>query len=78
MKDFVALHYAIAHNHLEIAKELVLYGANLVIRNNEGKTPLDVNVATPEMAKYIVAQSLRVRRRNKPLYQVIRSTDGDC
>lgn len=52
----VALHYAARHNDIEAAKILLYAGANKNIRNNSGKTPLDLAIEYhhTEMVKFLM------------------------
>ena len=43
------LHSAARWNHPRIVNELVLYGAQFLITNNEGKTPLDLTKVWPKV-----------------------------
>ena len=47
------LHFAAFHNRLEIAKLLMVYGADLNTRNDDGRLPIDVFGATEEIKQAI-------------------------
>ena len=66
INGWTPLHYAAYRGHLKTAKLLMVYGADLNVRNNEGELPIEMGLRNTEEIKQAIRDEPRRRMDEAP------------